>query len=86
LRTTEDNASLGDKDSIRRRALMALEGNSELGSFSTMALPDLGTPEPAKPEFSFCTFSHRACLLPARSWTFRSDDQVVPPAQLEWRH
>ena len=32
--SVEDNINLGDKDSIRRRALLALEGKADVGAFS----------------------------------------------------
>ena len=34
--SSDDNVNLGDKDSIRRRALLALEGRSEFGSDSAV--------------------------------------------------
>jgi hypothetical protein len=37
--------SLGDKDSIRRRALWALEGKSGADDFSPVEIPELSTPE-----------------------------------------
>jgi hypothetical protein len=42
---SEDNVSLGDKDSIRRRALWALEGKSSPDGFSPVEIPELSTPE-----------------------------------------
>lgn len=40
--TMEDNVNFGDKDSIRRRALLALEGKSDfISSRSTVEIPDL---------------------------------------------
>lgn len=42
---SEDNINLGDKDSIRRRALWALEGKPDSGSFSRVEIPELTTPE-----------------------------------------
>lgn len=36
----EDNINLGDKDSIRRRALLALEGKTDL-AFAAVEIPDL---------------------------------------------
>ncbi|KAI0346997.1 hypothetical protein BDW22DRAFT_1425082 [Trametopsis cervina] len=50
--TSEDNINLGDKDSIRRRALLALEGRTEVGAFSRVEIPEIGTPEIEK-QFSF---------------------------------
>lgn len=43
--TSEDNVNLGDKDSIRRRALLTLEGRTDVGAFSKVEIPELGTPE-----------------------------------------
>jgi len=37
--------SLGDKDSVRRRALWALEGKSSADGFSPVEIPELSTPE-----------------------------------------
>ena len=51
--SSDDNINLGDKDSIRRRALMALEGKSELGSFSKMEIPELVSPQVEQTAFSF---------------------------------
>ncbi|KAH9962418.1 hypothetical protein BC827DRAFT_1267034 [Russula dissimulans] len=56
---SEDNMSLGDKDSIRRRALWALEGKPSADGFSPVEIPELNTPEierriselPSKPSF-----------------------------------
>jgi hypothetical protein len=43
--SSEDNISLGDKDSIRRRALWALEGKPSPDGFSPVEIPELSTPE-----------------------------------------
>ena len=43
--SSEDNINLGDKDSIRRRALWALEGKPSPDSFSPVEIPELNTPE-----------------------------------------
>jgi hypothetical protein len=42
---SEDNMSLGDKDSIRRRALWALEGKPNPDGFSPVEILELSTPE-----------------------------------------
>lgn len=42
---SEDNMSLGDKDSIRRRALWALEGKPSPDGFSPVEIPELSSPE-----------------------------------------
>ncbi|KAG9317147.1 hypothetical protein JVU11DRAFT_1339 [Chiua virens] len=50
---SEDNFNLGDKDSIRRRALLALEGKPDL-TFSKVEIPDISSPDASKP-FEFPT-------------------------------
>lgn len=45
---SDDNINLGDKDSIRRRALWALEGKPDL-AFSKVEIPDITSPDIAKP-------------------------------------
>jgi hypothetical protein len=49
-----------DRDSIRRRALLALEGRCELGAFASMEIPQLASPEVevATPKQ---TFTFREC-------------------------
>ncbi|KAG2031550.1 hypothetical protein BDR03DRAFT_927889 [Suillus americanus] len=54
---SDDNVNLGDRDSIRRRALWALEGKPEL-AFSKVEIPDITSPDltksfefPTKPSF-----------------------------------
>ncbi|KIK99713.1 hypothetical protein PAXRUDRAFT_131552 [Paxillus rubicundulus Ve08.2h10] len=54
---SDDNLNLGDKDSIRRRALWALEGKPDL-TFSKVEIPDITSPDvtksfefPTKPSF-----------------------------------
>ncbi|KAG2148046.1 hypothetical protein DEU56DRAFT_106735 [Suillus clintonianus] len=54
---SDDNVNLGDKDSIRRRALWALEGKPDL-AFSKVEIPDITSPNltksfefPTKPSF-----------------------------------
>ena len=42
---SEDNMSLGDKDSIRRRALWALEGKPSADVFAPVEIPELSSPE-----------------------------------------
>ncbi|KAJ2916477.1 hypothetical protein MD484_g3899, partial [Candolleomyces efflorescens] len=48
----DDNANLGEKDSIRRRALWALEGKHDV-SFSKVEIPELTTPDVEKLMFDF---------------------------------
>lgn len=53
LSVSDDNINLGDRDSVRRRALRALEGKPDFSPFSKVEIPDIGTPElPKKLEFS----------------------------------
>ncbi|KAF9779559.1 hypothetical protein BJ322DRAFT_364145 [Thelephora terrestris] len=54
LSVSDDNINLGDKDSVRRRALWALEGKPDFSSFSKVEIPDIGVPEPPK-KFEFST-------------------------------
>src|SRR5271154_3103097 len=48
--SSEDNINLGEKDSIRRRALLALEGKPDL-SFAEVEIPELTTPDLSKKTF-----------------------------------
>ena len=54
---SDDNINLGDKDSIRRRALWALEGKPDL-AFSKVEIPDISSPDDSKP------FEFRGYLFP----------------------
>jgi hypothetical protein len=54
--SSDDNINLGDKDSIRRRALWALEGKSDV-SYSKVEIPELVSPEAEK-----CPFDFRTCF------------------------
>ncbi|KAJ3524627.1 hypothetical protein NM688_g8530 [Phlebia brevispora] len=51
---TEDNINLGDKDSIRRRALWTLEGKTDVGAFSKVEIPELDSAQMEK-RFEFPT-------------------------------
>lgn len=49
---SDDNINLGDRDSVRRRALLALEGKPDL-AFSKVEIPDISSPDSTKAfEFS----------------------------------
>ena len=58
LSASEDNINLGEKDSIRRRALWALEGKPDV-SYNKVEIPELSTPDIEKMMFDFC----KPCLL-----------------------
>ncbi|KAH8105497.1 hypothetical protein BXZ70DRAFT_1075466 [Cristinia sonorae] len=49
LSLSEDNINLGDKDSVRRRALWALEGKTDVGTYAKVEIPELGSDEAKKP-------------------------------------
>ncbi|KXN86317.1 hypothetical protein AN958_10179 [Leucoagaricus sp. SymC.cos] len=49
---SDNNINFGDKDSIRRRALWALEGKPDV-SFAKVEIPDIATPDLEKPPFDF---------------------------------
>ncbi|KAH9918154.1 uncharacterized protein B0H18DRAFT_883054 [Fomitopsis serialis] len=50
---SDDNINLGDKDSVRRRALWALEGKTDVGSFSKVEIPEFDAKEPSMRAFEF---------------------------------
>lgn len=50
---SDNNMNLGDRDSIRRRALLALEGKPDI-SFSKVEIPEIGTPDLERSSFDFC--------------------------------
>ncbi|KAH0587135.1 hypothetical protein H2248_005950 [Termitomyces sp. 'cryptogamus'] len=52
--TSEDNINLGEKDSIRRRALWALEGKPDV-AFSKVEIPELSTPVMEKMMFDLAS-------------------------------
>ena len=58
---SEDNINFGEKDSIRRRALWALEGKADV-SYTKVEIPELSTPVIEKMMFDFCKLSHY-CLF-----------------------
>ena len=52
-----DNINLGEKDSIRRRALLALEGKPDV-SYNKVEIPELSTPIIEKMMFDFCKLAY----------------------------
>ncbi|KAF9498400.1 hypothetical protein BDN71DRAFT_1487519 [Pleurotus eryngii] len=52
LSKSDDHFTLGEKDSIRRRALWALEGKQDM-AFSKVEIPELSTPDLEKKSFDF---------------------------------
>lgn len=71
---SEDNINLGDKDSVRRRALWALEGKPDAGHFS-VEIPELDAPEVPKRSFDF-----RAYFLPASSVSLLNRSSASKPS------
>lgn len=49
---SDDNINLGDKDSIRRRALWALEGKPDV-PYSKVEIPELVSPQIESSGFNF---------------------------------
>lgn len=54
----ESNINLGDRDSVRRRALWALEGKSGADSFAPVEIPVLNTPELERRLFELREYFH----------------------------
>lgn len=52
--SSDDN--IKDKDSVRRRALWALEGKQNDASFSKVEIPELSSPEVEKKMVDFCKY------------------------------
>ncbi len=82
LSSSEDNINLGDKDSIRRRALLALEGK-ESGSNFSVEIPELDAPDVPKRSFDFRTYDQ---FLPLASFVKMrfSFQAVLPPWHGSW--
>ena len=69
----EDNVNLGDKDSIRRRALWALEGKPDV-SYSKVEIPELVSPQTENSGFNFREpFSNCHVLFTCLTPSFNSD-------------
>ncbi|KAG8218326.1 hypothetical protein J3R82DRAFT_3940 [Butyriboletus roseoflavus] len=60
---SDDNINLGDRDSVRRRALWALEGKPDF-AFSKVEIPDISSPDITKPsdfrEYHLTSVSHHS--------------------------
>jgi hypothetical protein len=86
---SEDNMSLGDKDSIRRRALWALEGKPNPDGFSPVEIPELSTPEI---ERRLSVLRMFASIFFFPQLTPRYSEQAVVPSfhqlylRFEWPH
>ena len=77
--STQDNINLGDKDSIRRRALLALEGKTDMGAFSKVEIPELNTPDIEK-RFEFRALRSTTPLSSiSNSHVLSSKQAVVSP-------
>jgi len=70
--TSIDNINLGDKDSIRRRALWALEGKADV-PYSKVEIPELSTPVMEKLMSDHCEFHLRSIPQPL---TCQSQPQI----------
>lgn len=79
---SDENINLGDKDSVRRRALWALEGKTDLRPFSKVEIPELNTPEIERrmADFRACTQHSDYIMLMSR----QSSEQAVFPSWL-WK-
>lgn len=70
---SDDNINLGDKDSIRRRALWALEGKPDL-AFSKVEIPDISSSDTKPFEFRACRhqllFRHTLTVILATKPSF----------------
>lgn len=77
ISSSEDNINLGDKDSIRRRALWALEGKDAKGTFS-VEIPELDVPEAPKRSIDFRECFHY--LLPVLSFMSVDSHEAILPA------
>jgi hypothetical protein len=78
---SDDNMALGDKDSIRRRALWALEGKPSPDGFSPVEIPELSTPEIERRISELCTHISILAFLFALQLNTRSSKQVVIPSR-----
>ena len=75
--TSEDNINLGEKDSIRRRALWALEGKPDV-SYNKVEIPELPTPDVEKMMFDFCTMFLTISFFGNSLTVFFSNETTLP--------
>ena len=76
---SEDNISLGDRDSVRRRALWALEGKPSPDGFSPVEIPELNTPEIERRISELRTYIHFPLFLIHSSFNTASKPSFPPP-------
>jgi hypothetical protein len=77
--SSEDNVSLGDKDSVRRRALWALEGKPSADGFSPVEIPELNTPEIERRISELRTDAHFPVFRIHSSFIAASKPSFPPP-------
>jgi hypothetical protein len=77
--SSEDNISLGDKDSVRRRALWALEGKPGADGFSPVEIPELNTPEIERRISELRTDTHFSLFRIHSSFSAASKPSFPPP-------
>jgi hypothetical protein len=77
--SSEDNISLGDKDSVRRRALWALEGKPSPDGFSPVEIPELNTPEIERRISELRTDAHFMLFCIRSSFNAASKPSFPPP-------
>ncbi|KAG5221829.1 hypothetical protein IMY05_C4235000100 [Salix suchowensis] len=80
---SDDHFTLGEKDSIRRRALWALEGKQDM-AFSKVEIPELSTPDLEKKSFDFCT-SCPLTAAPGNGAYVYCSGEVLRKLGLQWK-